>query len=235
MLSVAEIVRTMRQKGKLRSWDDEKGFGFIVPNEGGKDVFLHISAFSNRNRRPETGEIVTFALSRDDRGRPRASKATLPGDRLAPSRGRNNQSESGKRGAAIIGGGFLLLVAISVISGKIPAIILFGYLAASSITFLVYAWDKTAAKNGTWRTSEATLHWLSLAGGWPGAVVAQQSLRHKSSKESFRVVFWLTVMINCAAFCWFFTSTGATAASEWENHLYDMFGIDGGATIEWAQ
>jgi uncharacterized membrane protein YsdA (DUF1294 family) len=51
---------------------------------------------------------------------------------------------------------------------------------------------------------------LSLAGGWPGALVAQQKLHHKSKKQSFRLVFWLTVLLNCGAFVWLFTPTGAT-------------------------
>ena len=100
----------MRQKGKLRSWNDDKGFGFIVPSDGGKDIFLHISAFSNRDRRPEIGQIVTYALSTDDQGRPRAVTATLPGDRL-PIRKRR----SGAAGAFIIAGAFLSLVALSVV------------------------------------------------------------------------------------------------------------------------
>jgi uncharacterized membrane protein YsdA (DUF1294 family) len=51
---------------------------------------------------------------------------------------------------------------------------------------------------------------LSLAGGWPGALVAQQKLHHKSKKQSFRLVFWLTVLLNCGEFVWLFTPTGAT-------------------------
>ena len=45
-----------------------------------------------------------------------------------------------------------------------------------------------------------TLHGLSLIGGWPGALIAQQVLRHKSRKEEFRFVFWLTVVINVGVF-----------------------------------
>jgi len=73
----------------------------------------------------------------------------------------------------------------------------------------VYALDKSAAKKGAWRTQESTLHLLSLAGGWPGALIAQQKLRHKSKKQSFRFVFWVTVIMNCSAFFWLFTPTGA--------------------------
>ena len=80
------------------------------------------------------------------------------------------------------------------------------YLAASIITFLVYAVDKSAAKNGQWRTPESTLHLLGLAGGWPGALVAQKWLRHKSKKPSFQIIFWVSVVINCAAFAWLFYS-----------------------------
>jgi uncharacterized membrane protein YsdA (DUF1294 family) len=41
---------------------------------------------------------------------------------------------------------------------------------------------------------------LGLIGGWPGAIVAQQLLRHKTSKASFRLAFWATVVLNIAAF-----------------------------------
>lgn len=60
--------------------------------------------------------------------------------------------------------------------------------------------DKSAAKRAAWRTPEKTLHWLALAGGWPGALLAQQLLGHKSAKAEFRRVFWLTVVLNVGAF-----------------------------------
>ncbi len=73
------------------------------------------------------------------------------------------------------------------------------YLLASLITFVVYAWDKSAARRSRWRTSESTLHILALIGGWPGGLAAQKLLRHKSSKQAFLTVFWVTVMLNIAA------------------------------------
>lgn len=67
----------------------------------------------------------------------------------------------------------------------------------SLITFLVYWKDKRAAVKGTWRTPEKTLHLLSLLGGWPGALIAQRMLRHKSRKFKFQFIFWLVVIMNC--------------------------------------
>ncbi|RZL08217.1 MAG: DUF1294 domain-containing protein [Rubrivivax sp.] len=72
------------------------------------------------------------------------------------------------------------------------------YPLMSALTFLTYALDKSAARRRAWRISEKTLHLLALAGGWPGALVAQQLLRHKSSKAEFRAVFWATVLVNAA-------------------------------------
>ena len=85
------------------------------------------------------------------------------------------------------------------------------YVLLSMFTFVVYAVDKSSARNGTRRISESTLHLLSVTGGWPGALVAQQVLRHKTRKQSFRFVFWITVILNCCVFVWLFTPTGASA------------------------
>jgi len=71
--------------------------------------------------------------------------------------------------------------------------------AINVATIAAYALDKQAARTGGWRTSERRLHLLALAGGWPGAWAAQQWLRHKSSKPSFRTMYWATVVVHCAA------------------------------------
>lgn len=86
--------------------------------------------------------------------------------------------------------------------GHLPWLIAGGYLAVSIVAFIAYALDKSAAKNNRWRTQERTLHLLGLLGGWPGALLAQRVLRHKSKKTAFLLVFWLTVLINCAALVW---------------------------------
>lgn len=69
----------------------------------------------------------------------------------------------------------------------------------SLITAAVYTLDKSAARRGRRRVPERTLHLLALLGGWPGALLAQQGLRHKTAKTTFRMVFWLTVLGNVAA------------------------------------
>lgn len=72
------------------------------------------------------------------------------------------------------------------------------YAVMSLATFVAYAVDKSAARAGRRRTPERTLLLLGLAGGWPGALLAQHWLRHKSSKAAFLRVFWITVASNTA-------------------------------------
>jgi uncharacterized membrane protein YsdA (DUF1294 family) len=103
---------------------------------------------------------------------------------------------------------FLGVVYASTLFTGLPRSVLYVYLALSVFTFLVYAKDKSAATNDRRRTPEATLHLLALVGGWPGALVAQQTLRHKSIKKSFRLMFWLTAVSNCAALVWLHTADG---------------------------
>lgn len=73
-------------------------------------------------------------------------------------------------------------------------------------TFFMYWWDKRAARRGGWRTSENTLLLMGLAGGWPAAVIAQHTFRHKTIKSSFRYLFWVSVVLNLIIY---FTLTGA--------------------------
>lgn len=68
------------------------------------------------------------------------------------------------------------------------------------VTFLVYALDKSAARRGRWSVPERMLHTFALAGGWPGALLAQTFLRHKSAKTELLGVFWVTVVVNAVAF-----------------------------------
>ena len=193
----------MRTKGKLTSWNDDKGFGFISPIGGGKRIFIHIKAFGKLNTRPEVDELVTYALSSDKQGRPCAVNATLAGDRVSRRTGQKEASFSVATGLF-----FIMIVGVSVFIGRIPLLVLAIYMVTSLLTFIMYAWDKSAARMGAWRTQESTLHLLALAGGWPGALIAQQKLRHKSRKQSFRSVFWITVFLNCGVFAWLFTPKG---------------------------
>ena len=68
-------------------------------------------------------------------------------------------------------------------------------LSLSVVAFFVYRSDKRSAQAGEWRVPEATLHFIALIGGWPGAFLAQRAFRHKTSKLSFQFVFWIVVLI----------------------------------------
>ena len=193
----------MRKKGNIAAWNDEKGYGFIKPLDGGSQIFVHIKAFAHSNRRPAVGDIVTYAIAKDGQGRLRAEEATLPGDK--PRKTRKRKSGAPWIVFSLL---FFALVGTSTLLTNLSPLVLAAYTVMSLVTYFAYAIDKSAAQRGRWRTSEGTLHLFALLGGWPGALVAQETLRHKSSKVSFRVVFWATVLINCAALVWLHTEDG---------------------------
>ncbi|MEY4591750.1 MAG: hypothetical protein RIR18_645 [Pseudomonadota bacterium] len=71
-------------------------------------------------------------------------------------------------------------------------------LTVSLLAFAMYWADKKAALRNERRIPELRLLLVGVLGGWPGALLAQQLFRHKTKKTSFRVVFWLTVILNVA-------------------------------------
>jgi len=97
---------------------------------------------------------------------------------------------------------FAALYAGATFAWQLPLAVGAAYLALSAICFATYALDKSAARRGERRTPESRLLMLGLLGGWPGAVLAQQWLRHKTVKQPFRQMFWFTVAVNIGFFLW---------------------------------
>lgn len=196
----------MRYQGRITTWKDDKGFGFITPNGGGEQVFVHISSFSNRQRRPKGNEIVTYELKVDAKGRAQANTVAFVGERPTPY-----TAPSRSNIPPIFAACFSAFVVGAVLAGRLPVAVLALYLVASLAAFFAYAFDKSAAQRNQWRTQESTLHLFALVGGWPGALAAQRLLRHKSAKASFQATFWVTVVLNCGALGWLFSPSGARA------------------------
>ncbi len=186
----------MNHKGILSAWSDDKGFGFITPAVGGERVFAHISAYVGRGR-PSANREVRFSLTEDSQGRIRA--------------GRFQYTGIGSLGANVAPGVWLaLLVAVGVIGGLVgayrygylPVMVPAAYAGMSLLALVMYATDKAAAVRGCRRVPENRLHLVELLGGWPGALIGQQLLRHKTRTGSFQFGFWLCVLLNVGAFGW---------------------------------
>lgn len=182
-------------KGQIVEWNDTKGYGFISSVGGELRVFFHISSVTNRGYRPKLKDSVIFDVQEDDKGRLNAENVVVQGANGFPF-------------TVLFGFSFLVAAtaSITLFNGEVLLIPL--YLVLSIFTYLMFAWDKQAAQNGNWRTSENTLHILSLLGGWPGGLLAQFQLRHKSRKQPFKFILWITILLNIGGFVWLFTDSG---------------------------
>lgn len=189
----------MRLEGTLRSWNEERGFGFIHPRDGGEDVFVHISAFRTREVRPANNQRVTYEVEPGQHGKLRARdvEQILPEKELATVAEKPRRPDAYGWLAILL---FVFLYAALTVQWGVSPIVGAIYVIVSVLTIAVYAMDKYSAVRGKSRVSEATLLLFGLFCGWPGAVVAQLSIRHKSRKPSFRRAFWATVFLNVAAF-----------------------------------
>lgn len=190
----------MRIEGTVKTWNDDRGFGFIAPLHGGQEIFVHIKAFAPRSGRPEVGQRVTFEVEMTADGRKRAKLVeVVKASRRSMGARNDNAAQFGTASFFAIPA-FLLVFAAVAFVWKVPSWVAGLYLGASLVCFIVYAMDKSAANADRWRVREDTLLTLGLVGGWPGAIVAQQVLRHKSNKASFRAKFWVTVVVNVLGF-----------------------------------
>jgi uncharacterized membrane protein YsdA (DUF1294 family)/cold shock CspA family protein len=167
---------------KIVVWDRQKGYGFL---QVGKDrVFLHRREFVEHHKRPAVGDAVRFVLGKDAKGRTCATNAV-------------HVNDGGRVTVLNVLVLFSLLVLPAVALQRRGVDLLWGgayILVMGALTYGAYALDKRRARAKEWRLSEGALHLLELLGGWPGAFLAQRRLRHKCSKGSYQVVFWLIVL-----------------------------------------
>lgn len=190
----------MRLEGTLRSWNEDRGFGFIHPRNGGDDVFVHISAFRTRAVRPDSNQLVSYEVEPGQHGKLRARNVDqiLPDAAVSAAVPERVARRDAYGWLALLL--FIFLYAALSVTRGVAEIFAVLYVIASVMTIAIYALDKYSSIRGGWRVSEAMLLLLGLIGGWPGAIVAQQAIRHKSKKPSFRRAFWATVVINVAVF-----------------------------------
>jgi uncharacterized membrane protein YsdA (DUF1294 family)/cold shock CspA family protein len=184
----------MRHQGKIAKWNDERGFGFISPSQGERDVYVHISSLSRSDRRPKVDEVVSYTLAVDSHGRPQANDVNFVAGSISDSPIRQIPPVP-----TTFAMSFLVALAALAVLGRLEMSWLALYYGASLVTYGLYAWDKLAAESDGRRIRESTLHLMSLVGGWPGALLAQVLLRHKSRKLEFLIGFWFTVIVNCIA------------------------------------
>lgn len=201
----------VRREGVVATWNFDRGFGFATPVSGGTDVFVHISELPSDAIPPAPGDRVSYELQASEKGKPRAkavqvvertasaSPSPLPLRIPRPARRSSAVTDRPVIGYIAIAAFVVLYIAVT-IDWALPWWVGVIYLGASGASYVAYALDKAAAQGGRWRVSESSLIALSVVGGWPGSIVAQQRLRHKTRKRSFRIAFWGSVGINIAAF-----------------------------------
>lgn len=197
----------MHKQGKVIRWQADRGFGFIRSPGTSADVFFHFRDFRGPGA-PSEGLAVSYEEIHVGGKGPRAMavmgvsahklNANPVTGRAAPLR---RPVQPAKRDpmmpvVVLLALACVALLGWAVYVRRLPVPILLAGPVLNALAFWFYWRDKHAAQKGAWRTSENSLHLLSLLGGWPAARFAQQLLRHKSAKASFQQVYWLTVVLN---------------------------------------
>ena len=190
----------IRLEGLLQDWNDEKGYGFVVVDGHSKQVFFHINDYIELNGRPKNGMKMRFNAKQEG-GRWRAEAVQCLSAPAAIAKNRRHRGQLQGEPIKIIVAVLVALLFLAYISHYNKAVALW-MLVVSVVSFVTYRTDKQAALKNAWRVPENKLHFLDLIGGWPGGLIARQLWRHKTTKTSFVVTFWLTVIINIIASNW---------------------------------
>jgi uncharacterized membrane protein YsdA (DUF1294 family)/cold shock CspA family protein len=189
------MARTVRETGVVKAWNAERGFGFVQRADA-DDLFVHIKAFPRDAAIPTVGDEISFEVEAQPDGKVRAARALPAASTYEPA----PRPSSPVLGTIAILAFTAIYLLVDLTWGPIPLWVLPVYFGVSAITFGAYAIDKSAARLKQRRVAETSLILLGMFGGWPGGILAQQLLRHKTMKVSFRAVFWMSVLLNVFVF-----------------------------------
>lgn len=170
-------MKPVLHQGKLTTWKDDKGFGFIRSSDGTQDVFLHITALKETNHRPQVGDLICYQLTVDKEGKIYACNAFIEGILSKPIP--KNSSFAIKKERFKPKAEYSLMFEVLLLS-LLPGlgamhfalttfnpIFLILYPVMSFITFTLYADDKSRAKQRRWRYQKR--HYIcvnSWVDGW---------------------------------------------------------------------
>ncbi len=201
----------MRDQGRLVEWFDEKGYGFIQPNDQNKDrVFIHIKDFARQGPRPIEGCALEYQVSVDGQGRFRANDVTylkasqtqVAYDSSKRNHSHNKSNSKPLKPIQILIVIYIIALGVLTATGLLKSLTLIFIILINIVTYWFYAQDKESAELGKRRVPEQTLHILSFLGGWPAAWLAQEKLRHKTQKQPFRKIYFCTIGLNILLILW---------------------------------
>jgi uncharacterized membrane protein YsdA (DUF1294 family)/cold shock CspA family protein len=209
----------MAQQGELIEWNDERGFGFIRPDDGGPRLFVHISQIGRIATRPRVGDRMSYAIGPGRDGKAAATRVSIAGANpfkgRALARGVDVVAPRHHPIRAYISLALLAMLAFGWLAGSIPPVLVALYLVLGLASAWLYYADKQSAEAREWRTSEATLHGLDLAFGIIGGLLAQQIFRHKTAKPGFAAMTYVIAGVHALWLAGFVSgriSFGALAA-----------------------
>ncbi|MGI0494403.1 DUF1294 domain-containing protein [Alkalinema pantanalense CENA528] len=199
---------SQKRQGKLVQWTADRGFGFVKDEQNGQKIFIHITAFQSLKIPPQVGDLLTFHIGTDRKGRLKAENAHFQVNRSFLQRALVTAYRCPQLWTTMLPLGLLSSIPFlgsgyfwRLTNCGIPFAL---YAVMSLLTFWAYQNDKRRAKRNQWRWPEQVLHCLEFFGGWPGGLMAQQILRHKTLKTTYQISFWIICSLHFIGwFVWF--------------------------------
>ena len=190
----------MALKGTISEWYIDRGYGYIIPDSGALRIKFLLSDVKNSVNIGELKQPVRFVIAQDENGNRRATH--VEGVRSFPW-------------ATLIVVWFAATLGGCVYFWQYPLLIVYYYLGATAIVLAIYLLDKRNEKRNKAVTGESALLFLSLLGGWPGAVIGQYSFNLQPKSFTFQLLFFFVMALHIAFLVWSLTPEGSVQLREW--------------------
>jgi uncharacterized membrane protein YsdA (DUF1294 family)/cold shock CspA family protein len=190
----------MALKGTISEWYIDRGYGYIIPDSGALRIKFLLSDVKNSVNIGELKQPVRFVIAQDENGNRRATH--VEGVRSFPW-------------ATLIVVWFAATLSGCVYFWQYPLLIVYYYLGATTIVLAIYLLDKRNEKRNKAVTGESALLFLSLLGGWPGAVIGQYSFNLQPKSFAFQLLFFFVMALHIAFLVWSLTPEGSVQLREW--------------------